>query len=246
VIIALQAPFARVSGTAGAPSTQNATGGIVMGPDASGRTIGRAYVSPSQPNTAAQLAAQARISTTVEAYQSLTIEQVEAWTALALQISAPGRLGLSKTMSWTQLFNQVNNYRLQDGQTIIFDPPAITAAPVVTAINSVASDDGDPDQVLTISISSATSSTTGFLAFRFTRPMASPIRLARDTDLRYVTSTTASIIARLTGTTTNYSLTATTLNVLSNTHIGVEVTVLNAGYVPTSRVFVKNTIVIEP
>lgn len=246
MILQLQAPIARISGAMGKPSGQNAVGGIVAMPDKNGRTLAREYVVPTQPNTSPQQLAKSRVSAIVEAYQSLSLSQVEAWEDAAQTIVNTGRLGQAVTMNWTQLFMQVNNYRLQDGQGIVEDPPALTAAPIVTQVDALLSDDGSPDQVLTLSFLTASASPSGFWAIRYTRPLGSPVRQARATDFRYVNTPANCLVARTDSTSQTVLITSTLINIVPDDNVGIEIKALNAGYVPTSVFRVGNQIVATP
>lgn len=245
-IVTLVAPYARYSGSVGKPSTINATGGQVLMPDRDGRTIARTYVDPQQPGTDPQVLAQARLSTISEAMQSLSQPQVEAWQAAAESINKTGRLGLTYKLNWSMLFQQVNNYRLQDNQPVINTVPSLTSVPGIASIDDIRSDDGSPNQVIIVYCTTTGSTNQGFLAVRVTRDLESPVRQARANEYRYPAQTDDCLIARTTGTNLELTITTTTLNVLQGTHIGVEIRVLNAGYVPVARTENRNIEVLPP
>jgi hypothetical protein len=247
-IARLIAPFASLSGKVAAPDTQAAASAVVAMPESNGRTLLRSFVQPANPDTAAQTEVRAILTNITEAYQSLTQPQVEAWQAIAQEITNTGRLGLDYTLSWTMLFNRINSYRQLNGQAIVLDPPAQVGANVPTGVGTVNSDDGDPAQSLQIGIQESAAPTAGsFLVFRLTRNLGSPVRQARVNELRYITSSPAgSFKPRDTTNPYIYSLASTRLNVFSDTNIGVEVLVLDAAYYPVGRLFAKNVVVDQP
>lgn len=240
MILKLKSPVEQMSGALGSVATLNTTAGIVAMPDSNGRTLARDYVIPVQPNSSPQQLAKARVSAIVEAYQSLTLVQVDEWQALAEQINKTGRLGQDYKLNWTMLFQQVNNYRLQDGQAITSTPPSIAAAPIVTSITDLTSDEGIPDQALRLTFVTAAATASGFWAVRFTRPLGSPVRQARDTDFRYVNTPAACLLPRTNSTTQALDITSTLINIMVDDHVGVEIKALNADYVPTSVFVVRN------
>lgn len=237
-IARLIAPFSILSGTVTAPDSQAAASAVVAMPDKNGRTLLRNYVVPNDVGSAAQLQIRSWFSNVSEAYQTLTLDQAAAWQALARSINISGRLGLDYRLTWTALFQQVNSYRLQNGQTATLIPPALDSLPTVT-LTAVRSDDGDPIQEITFTTSLA-SSASGFLAFRVTRDLSSTSRQARRNELRYPAAPLDCILPR-SATVATYTINASRLNILVGMRIGVEILTLNADYVPVARVFVTNT-----
>jgi hypothetical protein len=243
-IMRLIAPFAQGSGKVVAAGQQAATGGIVMMPDANGRTLTRSYVVPQQPETAYQAQQIANFTAVSEAMQSLSQPQVEAWQALAVELRESGRLGLDFSLSWTMLFSRVNNYRLLMGLSTVLDPPAITNTSAPSGVTSITSDDGDPAQELTITVTEAGTPPTGtFLAYRLTRNLVSAARQARTNELRYPADTDDCFLPRDTTNPYVYTLPCDRLNILSTQRIGLEIVAVTAEGVPGSRLFVKNILV---
>lgn len=239
-IARLIAPFATISGKINAPSQPTTTSAVVTMPDKFGRTLLRSFVTPNQPNSIYQLQSQAYLSSVAEAYQTLSQPQVEQWQALADQIEKSGRLGLDYNLSWTTLFQQVNNYRLRRLQAITLTPPALSFVNGPTAITSVQSDDGEPTQYLTVNWSAAALTVGSFFAIRVSRDMESPNRQARTNELRYPGPDEDWIVPIVTTGQTFYEGIATRLNLLTGMRIGVEIKVLNPDYVLVGRFFNSN------
>jgi hypothetical protein len=246
-IMRLLAPWSNASGTFSAPSLPASTSAIVAMPDPNGRTLARQFVVPANPNTTAQQAIRSYFTSISEAYQTLSQAEVEAWQAAAAEINRTGRLGLSYKMTWTQLFQSVNSYRLQAGEVITLTVPSTAGATVPATVASVTSDDGDPEQQVVITITEPATPTAGsFLAIRVTRNLSSPNRQARATDFRYPAPSEDMIFPRDTTSPYVYTFTATTLNVLSASYIGIDIRVLNAGYFPVGSLIKTNILVGTP
>lgn len=238
MISRLAMPYASMSGKASSPDTAVSTSAVVNMPDPNGRTLVRQYIVPNQPNSAPQLLSTSRFATVSEAYQTCSVAEVEGWQALAASIVRTGRLGLDYKLNWTQLFQSVNNYRLQHGSALTTSPPAsIATAPTPTAITAVASSDdvGSQDVILTIT-EAAAPGTTSWLAIRMTRDLGSPVRQARPTDYRYIATPTLSILARDNSSPYTYTIVTSTLNVYIGEYVGVEITVLNSDFIPVARI----------
>ena len=241
-IARLIAPFSSVSGKITAPGSVGSTSAVVAMPDQFGRTLLRAYTRGVQPNTIQQVQARSILSSISEGMASLSQAQLEAWQALALEITLNARLGQTFKPTWAQIFQTVNSYRVQNAQSIILNPPTTEGAAVPTRIAAISSDDGAPDQVLSITVEGPTVTAGSFYRYRFTRNLGTGQRRARSNEFRYATTTPLGIIAAATGVVT---LTATTLNIFSATNIGVEILVLNSGYVPVGRALTNNIAVTE-
>jgi hypothetical protein len=240
----LIAPFASMSGKVSAPSQPSTTSAVVTLPDKYGRTLVRRFVNPNQPNSEVQQESRTFFGSVSEAYQSLSQPQVEEWQALADSIEKSGRLGLDYNLSWTTLFQQVNNYRLRTDVAITLDPPQVNYVNPPGAITAVYSDDGSPTQAVRVVWSLIGGLTTGcFFAIRLTRDLGSPNRQARANELRYPAQDDEMIYSIPAVNTTEYSFTATRLNVLAGQRIGVEIKVLNPSYVLVGRVFNTNILV---
>lgn len=241
-IARLIAPYANFSGKIVAPTTQPNTSAVVNMPDKNGRTLVRSYVYPNQPDSAAQQAQRAILTSVSEAMQSLSQPQVEAWKTFADFYNITGRLGLTYKMTWSQAFQRVNNYRVQAAQAPVLTPPSTSGATVPTAITAVTSDDGDPTQEIMITVTDPSPTSGSFVAIRLTRNMETPQRQARDNEFVYPTGSDDSIFARLTSGFV-YTITASRINILEGMYIGVEMTVLNSGYAPVGRIVNRNIIV---
>lgn len=241
----LISPFAQISGTISAPNAPPASSAVVAMPDRFGRTLLRSYVVPRNPETPAQVAARAHLTTTSEAAQTLSLPQVEAWDAIARNIVRTGALGLSFRLNWLSLFNQVNSYRLQDALPVVLNPPAFDGANLPAAINHVVSDDGNPTQQLDIVLGDPAGTVGSRVALRITRDLGSPTRQARDNEFRYATASAFSILPRVVPGNPNavYVLQATTLNVLVGQYVGVSALILSPNGYPVGRTVRRNILV---
>ena len=239
MIAKLIAPFAQVSGKQASPGGTIANSAVVAMPDNYGRTLLRNWVLPANPKTAMQSQIRSSMTSVAEAMQSLSQPQADAWKAIADGIVRSGRLGQNYRLSWTALFQSVNSYRLQDGQAVTLEAPALDTATIPARVTAVFTDDGDPTQNVEIATEDPTPTALSRLAIRFTRNLGSQVRQARDTDFRYAAATTASILPRL-GADGVYAIETTGLNILSSTWIGVLITVLTPNGYPAGRLMVRN------
>lgn len=243
-ITRLIAPFASMSGKVIANGTQGPTGGVVAMPDTSGRTLLRSYVVPNNPGSVYQTTSRSYLTNISEALQTVSLPQVEAWRAIADSIVRSGRLGLDYRLTWNQLFAQVNTYRLMQGDTIVLDPPALDSANVPAAIESVNSDDGDPSQVLKVTLSEPVTPTTGSLVyFQFTRNLGSTSRLARDNEFQSVTSDPDNVQTRVVTPPQIYNMNCNRLNILSTMRIGARITIISPNGYQVARVVNRNLLV---
>jgi hypothetical protein len=229
-----------MSGKVNAPSQPSTTSAVVTLPDIYGRTLVRSFVTPVQPNSSFQQASQAYFSSVSEAYQSLSQPQVEEWQELANQIERSGRLGLDYNLSWTTLFQQVNNYRLRRNEVITLTPPSISFVNGPSAISQVTTTDESPEQEVSVIIPASSLTVGSFMAIRMTRDLGSPNRQARSNELRYVGTDEDWIIPVTTTGQTSFTAQATRLNIVSGTFIGVEIKVLNPDFVLVGRIFNTN------
>jgi hypothetical protein len=250
----LIAPWAQVSGKfRGAPTLDPGNGEIVAMPQPNGQTNIRAMFTPVQPNSSMQLAMRAFMASVSEAFQSLTIEQVEGWKELANQLVASNRFGVDYTPSWNNVFSQVNNLRLSRGDAIISDAPAFAPVPLMDfpsggpVINSVAAGD---DWTLTVPLrwlvpGSGVDATP--VRGRFTRSTNSPVYQIPANELRMVNSTiTANWADSSDSDTFNVVYTATQLNIAPTNRVGVEIFVTNPAGVPSQRLWARNVLVTAP
>lgn len=244
MIARVLAPFSIISGKTVSPDQQAAASAVVAMPDTNGRTLLRSYVVPLNPQTSAQIAIRSDLTSISEAYQSLTQAQADAWKAIAAFITRTGRLGLDYTLSWTALFQSVNSYRLQDGQSIAMNPPTFDSCNVPSGIESIVSDDGDPSQQVDLTLTESSTPTTGSkIAIRYTRDLGNAVRQARQTDFRYPAAPVDCILPRDVAAPYAYQITSTRLNILADTHIGVQLMVLTPNYYPQQRLTFGNVVV---
>lgn len=93
----------------------------------------RTRATPVQPRTPAQLNQRARMTTNAAGWRVLTDAQRAGWTDLGLQISRTDSLGQTYTLNGFLAYCSVNNNRLDAGDSVVSDAPAIaTPADLLT------------------------------------------------------------------------------------------------------------------
>jgi hypothetical protein len=186
------------------------------------------------------------MTSVAEAFQSLTIEQVDDWKALAAQIILSNRFGIDYSPAWNVIFSQINNYRLQAGLAIILDAPAFGVTPLLE-VAEVLSDDGTPAQTLTSTINFlvAGDAVAGLpIRMRFTRPTESPILQVPPNELRMVAAAQTGNWGVSTATASfEVPVVSTRININSTDRVGVEMMVFTPNYVPSQRVFLRNILI---
>jgi hypothetical protein len=250
----LIAPWAQVSGKfAGAPTLDPGNGEIVAMPQPNGQTNIRRMFTPVQPNTPMQLAMRAFMASVSEAFQNLTLEQVQGWKNLAEQLVASNRFGVDYTPSWNNVFSQVNNLRLSNGLTILEDAPAFAPVPLIdfpAAGPAVKSVEDTPDWVLTVPVRwlvPASAVNTAMIRLRFTRSTNSPVLQIPANELRMVADEPSNNWnPSATTATFNLEVISTRLNIAPTDRVGVEVFVTNAAGVPSQRLWARNVLVTAP
>ncbi len=87
--------------------------------------IRRAWVSPANPKTGAQLLVRSTLTTVARAWRGLTELQRQAWIALAGTLQTQPVLGQSGPLTGSQLFTKINAANLAIGGELVNTPPAI-------------------------------------------------------------------------------------------------------------------------
>jgi len=242
-IARLIAPFASISGKIEAPGGQSPVGALVAMPDANGRTLTRSYVIPANPGSIFQTEIRSYMTSIAEALQTVSLAQVDAWRAIADVIVRSGRLGLNYRLTWNQLFSQVNNYQLMEGNSISFDPPAVDSSNIPAGFTSITSDDGDPIQEIQVTMAESVAPTAGSrIFFQFTRNLGSTSRSARDNEFQGVEGLGDMIKARV-GTPFRYTFDSTRLNLLPGMRVGVKATIITANGYPAGTIFNRNILI---
>lgn len=240
-IARLIAPFSQLSGKVPAPNQPAATSASVAMPDANGRTLMRSFVVPANPDTNPQQIQRAIFTSVAEAMNSLTPAQKQSWVDAAVNIQRIGRLQVPFNFNWTMLFVQVNNYRVLNDQTIATTAPSIGGANIPSTINSITVDGTN----VTFALSEPGTPTSGsFVVVRATPSVQSTTRLARNNELRFLTDDPSdSIIARITSAPFNYTVDMERFLLEENWYSGVQILVLNSGYVPVGQLFNRSLLV---
>ena len=95
--------------------------------------VRRAWVVPSNPRSAAQLAVRTTLATQAAAYDSLTEAQQDAWAAAAMGYQSKSRLGQSGPLTGLQLFVKINaNLTGHGAAAVSVCPPRPTFPPLAT------------------------------------------------------------------------------------------------------------------
>lgn len=229
----LIAPFARYAGRVQPPTSGQTTGAVVAMPSSDGRTFVRRDFNPDQPDTAAQIAARAAMATVSEAFQSLPLQEVNGWRYLAESMTRFDTLGQRYTPSWSAVFNMVNNYRVQAGQSILTAAPPIPTRSRVGP-TAIASDNGSPSQTVEVTLTDPSPTAGGFVRIRISRASTSPVYQIPDEWLRVVTADPDQSFFTLgsLGSPATVQLTATRLNINPFLFYAVECVTLSTDYVP--------------
>ncbi len=102
----------------------------------------RTKVTPSNPQTGAQLTARARFTTNSQAWRGLTQGQRDAWNAAVTNFLSTDIFGDSITPSGFNLYVQLNNNLLNAGIAAISNPPLPEAVDGITTLSLVADTTG--------------------------------------------------------------------------------------------------------
>jgi len=94
----------------------------------------RTRAAPVQPRTPFQLNQRARMTTNAAGWRGLSDAQRAGWTSLGGEISRTDSLGQSYTMNGFMAYCSVNNNKLDAGDSVVTDAPAIvTPGDLLTA-----------------------------------------------------------------------------------------------------------------
>jgi hypothetical protein len=94
----------------------------------------RTRAIPVNPSSPTQLVQRARMSTNAAGWRALTDGQRAGWEALGLNIARTDSLGSAYTLNGFMAYCSVNNNKLDAGDAIVADAPAIvTPAQLLTA-----------------------------------------------------------------------------------------------------------------
>jgi len=91
----------------------------------------RTRATPVNPATPQQLVQRARMSTNAAAWRALTDTQRAGWLALGLMIVRTDSLGQSYDLNGFLAYCSVNNNRLDAGDAVVADAPAIVTPPTL-------------------------------------------------------------------------------------------------------------------
>lgn len=93
----------------------------------------RQRAMPTQPRTAAQVLARARLSGQSSAWRGLTDAQRAAWNGFANSFSLVNSLGATIGLTGHQTFCKINAVNLANGDAAVTAPPALPSFGAVTA-----------------------------------------------------------------------------------------------------------------
>jgi len=97
--------------------------GVVVGQGGRYGQVSRILAIPTNPRSAAQLAARQALSNQAKKWRTLTQAQIAAWNTTAGAQQTTPEDGQSGRMTGLQLFIQVNTVALLTGQPTVSDPP---------------------------------------------------------------------------------------------------------------------------
>lgn len=211
------------------------------------RQFSRVWVNPANPETESQVRARTNFTQLTQAWSALADNVRAAWNAAASGFVLTDSLGRNYTLNGKGLYIRVNSYRLLDAQAASSTVPSLVAdgfAGIFTTNTAPNIDAGD----LSINYS-VPSDAPSFILVEITAPLGSIARQARATDFRVATTTTANSIVVPPGTGERQFSSALSALAVSGiaegSSIGVRITNLNAGYVPSAVTFVGNMVVTE-
>jgi len=121
------------------PPTSGSVGNVTFSRGRSG-AISRQRSNPTQPRTAAQVNARARLSSMAAAWRGLTDAQRAAWAAFAASFTIVNRIGTTISITGSQAYVKVNTTNLLNGDAVVSVPPALPAfvACTVTGLTATA------------------------------------------------------------------------------------------------------------
>lgn len=121
------------------PPTSGSVGNQTFSRGRSGAII-RQRSNPTQPRTAAQINARARLTSQSAAWRGLTDAQRAAWNAFANSFTVVNRLGTTINLTGAQCFVKINTTNLLNGAAVVTAPPALPAfvACLVTGLTATA------------------------------------------------------------------------------------------------------------
>lgn len=128
---------------------RNSINGWVFARNRGGAYI-RTKVTPSNPQTQAQVQARARFAQFSQAWRSLTQEQRDAWSAAVENFSTTDVFGDTVNPSGSTLYLKLNCNITNAGGTAISVPPSPEGSSAVTSLELDA-DAGDSELLLTVS-----------------------------------------------------------------------------------------------
>jgi hypothetical protein len=192
-------------------------------------------VQPANPDTAQQQTVRNYMALAAAAFQLLTDAEKTAWHNLGLGIDRVDKFGDTYHPSAIQTYQMVNVYRQLDGQAITDTAPALDEQPAIDSVSgSVAG------AVLTVSAVHSLAAAGELLLCRVTPPLPSPVRLARENELRFIDSTPADCIVANGATPTSIPMDIDNFTVAAADHIGIMVLTLSSGYLPGQWLFNKS------
>jgi len=144
----------------------------------------RTRAAPVQPRTTFQLNQRARLTTNAAGWRGITDAQRAGWGDLGLMISRTDSLGSAYTFNGFMAYCSVNNNKLDAGDAVVSDAPAIVTPPDLISVTLTATS-------VALSVAyTATPLAAGVRLFIFVSPQASAGRKFNG-DYRLLTVTAA-------------------------------------------------------
>jgi len=237
VRLILTTGFQAISGRLGSV-TQGMVGMARKSPGSAEYTaFARAGFNPTNPQSSQQIAIRALLSASSTAYKSLTVSEADAWEVLGAQMSVDGPVGSWHGLTGIQAYNQVNVWRLMDGQAQTTAAPEVSVAEAPT-ITDVVSDGANLTGVR-IQHSEIAGSHFGF---RLTAARTSAVRKAAKGELRFISTDFASSIIE-SDTSPQIWTVPSPWSAPIGQYLGIEVTHLAPGYLPSGVLFLRSRII---
>ena len=143
----------------------------------------RQRAMPTQPRTASQMAARARMASQSSAWRGLTDAQRAAWNAFAQSFTVVNSLGATINLTGAQSFVKINCVNLLNGDAVVTAPPAL---PAFTACSATGADGTAGTQLLELA---GATPTVGIRHMIYASPQLSP-GVSYNANFRYLQTST--------------------------------------------------------
>lgn len=231
--VMFQHPVDRLVGAVGTQSG----GGVVYTETVDGRAVGRSYVKPSNPQSAAQVARRANLDTLSKLYKTLSDSQKSGWDTLGNSMIRQDELGRDYPLTPLGAFMCINSHRLLAGQASSLSAPTYGPPSAPTGITGITIDETN----LYVSFTHGNAA-SGFIArLRLTPALQSASTLAQETDLRLPHSVTSNCYEAITSAVSDtLTFPYNTLDLFATDYVGAELVIFTTDYQPSAAYFDRN------